>query len=157
RGEGAGPLECPDPSQCAERLIDWIKARIASSEPASAPVAPRSQAVLWKVAPYLEEAPAIRTPAELAGAIEHLGFAVFRRYQNILTRAERARLDNTIDNALFKVERYLARLEGDRRTQADSEVTAIRDAVREGRERSERLRHQARRADLKLSQLDTLT
>ena len=37
------------------------------------------------------------------------------------------------------------------------EYQAVRDAVREGRERAERLRRQARRADLKLAQLDTLT
>ena len=45
--------------------------------------------------------------AELAGAIEHLQYAVFRRYNNQLTRAERSRLENTIDNALFKIDRFL--------------------------------------------------
>ncbi len=65
------------------------------------------QALLWKSAPYLEEAPAINSVAELSGAIEHLQYAVFRRYNNQVTRAERARLENTIDNALFKVDRFL--------------------------------------------------
>ena len=51
-----------------------------------------------------------RLAGELAGAIEHLHYAVFRRYCNQLTRAERSRLDNTIDNALFKIDRYLSRI-----------------------------------------------
>ena len=69
-----------------------------------------TQGLLWTRVPYQEEAPAITSPAELAGAIEHLHYAVFRRYANQLTRAERSRLDNTIDNALFKIDRYLLRL-----------------------------------------------
>ena len=68
------------------------------------------QALLFRTVAYQEDAPAIRSPEEFAGAIEHLEYAVFRRYQNQLTRAERARLDNTIDNALFKVERYVRQL-----------------------------------------------
>ena len=75
----------------------------------SSPSAANStQGLLWATAPYQEEAPAIATPRELAGAMEHLQYAVFRRYHNQLTRAERSRLDNTIDNALFKIERYCA-------------------------------------------------
>ena len=41
--------------------------------------------------------------------------------------------------------------------QVERECQAIRDEVRQSRERAERLRHQARRADLKLAQLATLT
>jgi restriction system protein len=113
--------------------------------------------MLWRAVPYQEEAPAIRSAGELAGALEHLEYAVFRRYQNQLTRAERVRLDNTIDNALFKVERYLGLLEGDERAQAERATEAIRAAIRQGREHAERLRRQARRADLKLKQLAALT
>ena len=74
--------------------------------------------MLWGSAPYQEDAAAVRTPAELAGAMEHLEYAIFRRYQNQLTKAERARLDNTIENALFKAERYAARLEEDEKDAA---------------------------------------
>ncbi|MDR3634494.1 MAG: restriction endonuclease [Isosphaeraceae bacterium] len=146
-------MECLGP-QCATMLLEWLKAR---SEAPESEAAVRRQGLLWKAAPYQEDAPAIRSPAELAGALEHLEFAVFRRYQNQLTRAERARLDNTIENALFKVERYLPRLDGEERARAEQQVGALRDAVRDGRERSERLRRQAQRADLKLAQLATLT
>jgi restriction system protein len=115
------------------------------------------QGVLWTSAPYQEDAALIRDAAEFAGAVEHLEFAVFRRYQNQLTRAERARLDNTIDNALFKAERYAARADPAERPQIEEALETIRAAVREGRERVERLRSQARRADLKLKELASLT
>src|SRR3954470_21367326 len=136
-------MECLGP-QCAAMLLDWLKSRIADAAPSpgSAANPQPSQGILWTTAPYQDEAPAIRDPAELAGALEHLEYAVFRRFHNQLTRAERARLDNTIDNALFKVERYAARLAGAEREQAEREGDAIRTAVRQGRERTERLRHQ---------------
>jgi restriction system protein len=157
-------MECLGP-QCAAMLLDWLKARTEgqAGEPAGGSGARPRQGVLWASAPYQEDAAAVRTPAEFAGAIEHLEYAVFRRYQNQLTRAERARLDNTIDNALFKAERYVAHLgpagsgPESERARAEKELEAVRLAVREGRERAERLRHQARRADLKIKELASLT
>jgi len=141
-------------------LLEWLKARgaelAAPSVAGASPAAPR-QAMLWTAVPYEHEAPAIRSAGELAGALEHLEYAVFRRYQNQLTRAERARLDNSIDNALFKVERYIRLLDDDERAQAERDAESIRAAIRQGREHAERLRHQARRADLKLKQLGTLS
>lgn len=147
--------ECLGP-QCATMLLEWLKARTEPGPDAAAPPAAR-QASLWTSTPYNEEAPAIRSASELAGAFEHLHYAVFRRYQNQLTRAERSRLDNTIQNALYKIERYVERLEGDEQVQSARALEAVRDEVREARERAERLRLQARRADLKLAQLTTLT
>lgn len=147
-------MECLGP-QCATMLLEWLQARSAAADGGAANG--RQQGLLWTTVPYQEDAPAIRSAGELAGALEHLEFAVFRRYQNQLTRAERARLDNTIDNALFKVERYVLRLAGEERTQAETQARELRDAVRDGRERTERLRRQAQRADLKLAQLATLT
>jgi restriction system protein len=150
-------MDCPDPQRCAEQLLDWIKGRLGGEVAAPRPAtAAPVQGILWATAPYQEEAPAIRSAAELAGALEHLEYATFRRNNNQLTRAERARLDNTIDNALFKAERYLARLDEAERGAAEARCRALRDAVRDGRERAERLRSQARRADLKLAQLDSL-
>jgi restriction system protein len=139
-------------------LLDWLKSQAAGSTTTENPTSatPR-QGILWTAAPYQEDAPQIRSASELAGALEHLHYAVFRRYQNQLTRAERARLDNTIENALFKIERYSRRLDGAERAQVEREYQAVRDEVRQARERAERLRHQARRADLKLAQLATLT
>jgi restriction system protein len=152
-------MECLGP-ECVSMLLDWLKARgadLASSTAPGAPAGTSRQATLWTAAPYHEEATAIRSAAELAGAMEHLEYAVFRRYQNQLTRAERARLDNSIDNALFKIERYARQLEGAERAQAERAAETIRAEIRAGREHVERLRHQARRADLKLKQLATLT
>src|SRR4051812_6899351 len=116
-------MECLGP-QCASMLLEWLKDRSRSQdqkqekeneeekekEQKGDARRPARQGVLWGSAPYQEDAAAVRTPAEFAGAMEHLEYAVFRRYQNQLTKAERARLDNTIDNALFKAERYAAGL-----------------------------------------------
>jgi restriction system protein len=141
-------------------LLDWLKARAAGSDgeddKTSGGGRPQ-QGLLWTSAPYVEEAPAIVTPAELAGAFEHLQYAVYRRYHNQLTRAERARLDNSIDNALFKIDRYLLRLHPEESARHEAEVRELREEIREGRERVERQYHQARRADLKIAQLGSLT
>src|SRR5438270_9441810 len=145
-------MECLGP-QCASMLLDWLRERSSGANgQAEAPQA-RRQGTLWVGEPYQEDAPAIRSAGELAGALEHLEYAVYRRYQNQLTRAERARLDNTIENTLFKIERYAGRLEGSERAAVEADCRAVRDAVREARERSERLRMQAKRAELKLAQL----
>ena len=104
-------MECLGP-QCASMLLDWLKTRSVEAEqsasPESRPVALR-QGLLWTAAPYSEESPVITTEGEFVGALEHLRYAVFRRFENQLTRAERTRLDNTIENTLFKIDRYLGR------------------------------------------------
>jgi restriction system protein len=82
---------------------------------------------------------------------------VFRRYNNQLTRAERSRLDNTIDNALYKVDRYLSRAQPHEAARYDEEVRSLRQSIRDGRERLERQAHLARRVDLKLAQLASLS
>ncbi len=151
-------MECTG-SQCATLLIEWLKSRLGETESASrsesAPERP-AQASLFRSTPYQDEAPVIRTPAEFDGAVEHLEYAIFRRYQNHLTRAERLRLDNTIDNALFKIERFLDRLDESERPAYEDQCQLLRKSVREGRENAERLRRQARRAELKLAQLSSL-
>jgi restriction system protein len=119
-------------------LLEWIQNRNAEQGGEggeSATSAPR-QGTLWSVAPYQEDAPAIRTAAELAGAIEHLDYAVYRR---------------------FEIDRHVERLNGDERARVEEQARAIRDTICSGRERAERLRQQARRADLKLTQLASLT
>jgi restriction system protein len=149
--------ECLGP-QCAQLVLEWLKARSAASardDNSSAP--PLTQGLLWAHVPYQEEAPAITSPAELAGAIEHLHYAVFRRYSNQLTRAERSRLDNTIDNALFKIDRYLSHAPTGEVARHEDTVRGLRQSVRDGRERLERQARLARRADLKLAQLASLS
>src|SRR5262249_29880936 len=150
--------ECLGP-ECVSMILDWLQTRLAATtgDEARSASPQLRQGLLWKAAPYQEEAPAITTEAELAGAIEHLNYAVFRRYHNQVTRAERARLENTIDNALFKIDRYLDRLEGSVAAPYEPEVRALRESIRDQRERVEHQHRQARRADLKLAQLASLT
>lgn len=150
-------MECLGP-QCATMLLDWLKERAGGGGASPSNGAPAArQGSLWASAPYQEDAPSLRTPAEWAGAVEHLEYAIFRRYQNQLTRAERTRLDNTIENVLFKMDRYLARLDEADRAAFEGELRAHREQVARGKERLDRLRQQGRRADAKLAQLDTLT
>ena len=154
-------MECLGP-RCAAMLLDWLKTqREAPGEPsksgASAAASAGRQGLLWSSVAYQEDSPAIRSDSELAGAIEHLQYAVFRRYQNQLTKAERARLDNTIQNALFKIDRYAERLEEAERARVEAECRGLRDQVRDGRELADKLRLQGKRAELKLSQLASLT
>jgi restriction system protein len=148
-------------------LLEWLRERAeatgagggastaegASAGGASKPV----QGMLWSSIAYNDDAPAIRSEAELEGAFEHLEYAVFRRFENQLTRAERARLDNTIRNVLFKIERYAARLAGATGSEVERRRRVIEEMVVEAREKAERLRLQARRADLKLAQLANLS
>jgi restriction system protein len=141
-------------------LLEWLRKNAGNLEQGGlAAAGPRAerQGLLWASTAYNEEAPRVCSPAEFAGALEHLEYAVFRRYQNQLTRAERTRLENTIDNALFKIDRYLERLGPEEREPAAGTVAALRQSIREGRERAERMRAQARRAELKLAQLTTLS
>lgn len=146
-------MECLGP-QCAEMLLAWWNERVKASSDAGS--SSRQQALQFST-PYNDDAPAIRNAPEFHGAIEHLEYALFRRYENQLTKAERVRLDNTIRNALFKIERYLERLDEVERAPLDALFQPIRRASVEQKERSERLRLQARQADLKLGQLANLT
>ncbi len=149
--------ECLGP-ECASMVLEWLKARVAGSAHEDSPARPaEGQGLLWRLVPYQEDAPAITSSQELAGAIEHLHYAVYRRYANQLTRAERARLDNTIDNALFKIDRYLGRAPAAEAGRHEAEVRGLRQSIRDGRERLERQASMARRADLKLAQLASLS
>lgn len=149
-------MECLGP-QCAARLLEWLKEYGEKYGTAHDGVGASRQGSLFSAAAYDESASAVRTPAEFAGAMEHLEYAVFRRYRNQLTRAERTRLDNTIENALFKAGRYAGTLDGPERTRAEAQLESVRARVREGRETVERMHRQAQRADLKLAQLANLT
>lgn len=151
-------MECLGP-QCAALVLEWVKAQAGASDesPEKSATGAVRQASLFKTVPYDETASALKTPAEFAGAVEHLEYAVFRRYRNQLTRAERARLDNSIENALFKADRYTGRLDPAERAKVEDDLVLIKKAVVEGRERAERMVRQAKRADLKLAQLATLT
>ena len=63
-------MECLGP-QCASMLLDWLKSRLAESAAGVDPAPPAAsrQGTLWRAAPYQDESPAIRTAAELDGAV----------------------------------------------------------------------------------------
>ncbi len=149
-------MECVGP-QCASLVLEWLKAH-AAAQPGDSPsgTAKLTQGSLFTALPYQEDAPWILSSREMEGAIEHLRYAVFRRFHNQLTRAERTRLDNTIENALFKIDRYLERAIVEEVELFEPEVSALRTAIREGREQMERKYVQARRAEAKLAQLTAL-
>jgi len=136
-------------------VLDWIKSHAALAQSGSPPA--QRQGLLFTVSPYQEDAPAITRPEELAGAIEHLQYSVFRRYHNQLTRAERSRLDNTIDNAFFKIDRYRQRADAPLDSRSDAELAALRQTIRDAREQLDQRNRLARRADLKLAQLASLS
>jgi len=135
-------------------ILAWWKERLKTASGENG--APRQKTLAFS-APYNDDAPSIRDDSEFHGAIEHLEYALFRRYENQLTKAERVRVENTIRNALFKVERFLQRLDDAERSALDAVFAPIRRAAVEQKERSERLRLQARQAELKLGQLASLT
>ena len=147
-------MDCLGP-ECAAMVLEWIKSHAATAQRRLACCA--RQGSLFTVLPYQEDAPAITRPEELAGAVEHLQYSVFRRYHNQLTRAERSRLDNTIDNAFFKIDRYLQRAAAPIDSRCEDEIRTLRDAIRDGREQIDQRNRLARRADLKLAQLESLT
>ena len=151
--------ECLGP-QCAAMVLDWLKAQAAgSTDDDSSPAAPGTQgSALGRWFPTRRTRRRSRHRRELAGAIEHLHYAVFRRYSNQLTRAERSRLDNTIDNALFKIDRYLGRAEAVRgRSPRRRGARLARSRFATDVNGSSGRCDMARRADLKLAQLASLT
>jgi restriction system protein len=138
-------------------ILDWLRAQARVQPKAASNPNEIRQGLLWKSDAYSDEAPAVTSARELVGAIEHLEYAVFRRYNNQLTRAERSRLDNTIDNALFKVDRYLQHAPPETTGPFEDEIRALRVTIRSAREEVEKRINQARRADLKLAQLASLS
>ena len=143
-------MECLGP-QCASMILEWIRTQSIGADSAPA------QGTLWASSPYQEDAPAIRTRSELLGAIEHLEYAVFRRYQNQLTRAN---AHGSTIRSTMRFSRSSGILEDCPALSAmilEQQCRALRDAVVSGRERVERMKMQAKRADLKLAQLASLT
>ncbi len=149
--------QCPGP-HCATAMLEWLRRQaMGMVSEAAMERGVEVQGRLFTSAHYSEEAPALRSDAELAGAVEHLEYSVFRRRRNQLTRAERSRLDNTIDNALFKIDRYLGRMAEEAQAVWRARVEPLRVELRQGLELAEHRRQQARRAEARLAQLDHLT
>ena len=154
-------MECLGP-QCAAMLLDWLRNRAGEGGAEAAPAAPSArQGTLWTSAPYQDDAPSLRSPAEWAGAVEHLEYAVFRRYQK-LAHPPSGNLAEQHDRGTrcSKMDRYLARLDEAGRLAIESTSggkSSARGSVRGRRSRSICSGLQARRADAKLAQLHMLT
>ncbi len=103
--------QCPGPA-C---LMSWIAFARSLSETggngvqATNPHAPVRQGGLFSGTAYDDANPVIRDASEFRSAVETLAYALFRLETNRLTRAERPRLENLVENALFKMDRYLTR------------------------------------------------
>ena len=154
-------MECPSQPNCAALLKAWLECvgSPSESEPAARSSPARMvQGVLWNPVVYSDETPWIGSDAELRGAFEHLEYAVFRRYSNHLTRAERLRLENTIQNTIYKIEHYQQAMpEPSARQQAEDQLARLKEEIARHQEVFDRMRSQARRSEHKLAQLGSLT
>lgn len=103
--------ECPGPG-CLAHWFAWAQSQPAFRDGFAAPAcstqAARQQGLFTGTA-YDDAVPAIRDATEFRSAVETLAYALFRLDSNRLTRAERPRLENLVENALFKIDRYLSR------------------------------------------------
>ena len=150
-------MDCLGP-QCAAMVLDWLESQAAERRRQRLAPGRVSARVYSGHRPRIRKRRRRSRRPRAAGAIEHLQYAVFRRYNNQLTRAERSRLDNTIDNALFKIDRYLLRrCRPSRNRPLEDEIRALRRRSGTAREQLEQRIIQARRADLKLAQLASLS
>jgi|GEM_PF-753383 len=103
--------ECPGPG-CLAHWLAWAQRQPGFREGFATPACDTQvlrQEGLFTSTNYDDAAPVIRDAAEFRSAVETLAYALFRLDSNRLTRAERPRLENLVDNALFKMDRYLDR------------------------------------------------
>ncbi|ADV63698.1 restriction endonuclease [Isosphaera pallida ATCC 43644] len=158
-GAAAAELELPSVPRWPRAADPAALQGVAVKPPHDAAVNGGRQAWLFSPRGYREEAAVLADADELDAAFDHLDYAVFRRFTNTLTRAERIRLDNSIDNALFKIERFLTKRAPDDPSSDPSwkRFEAIRAEVIHRRNEVEQLRIQARRAEEKLARLANLT
>jgi restriction system protein len=97
---------CPGP----DCLSHWLRWMTAGQKPAENTPAMLSQTMLFASSSYDDAAPAIRNIPEFQQAVETLAYSIFRLNNNRLTRAERPRLENLVENAIFKCDRFLSKL-----------------------------------------------
>ena len=152
-------MECLGP-QCASMLLEWLKARAGTAED----VCRRRRGHGKPPGPALEG-----RPVQRGSAGHHLGRGARR-----CDRAPAVRGLPAIPEPVDPRRTDAARQHDRERPVQDrplprsgsippsaqresAEVDALRQAIRDGRERTERLRHQARRAELKLAQLTSLS
>lgn len=150
--------ECPGPA-CIAKWLAWARVQTAGDAACTAmPQSPQPnrQQVLFTGTAYEDAAPAIRDAAEFRSALETLAYTLFRLESNRLTRAERPRLENLAENALFKMDRYLAR-GGEVSDSSDrAEYDEIAGKFQESRRLAAQKRNLAAGIRQRLERIDTL-
>lgn len=139
-------------------LAHWLEWSRHNPPPVPLPhTAAPTQAGLFTGTQYEDAAPTIRDASEFRSAVETLAYAVFRLARNRLTRAERPRLENLIDNAIFKMDRHLQQ----NRPVLDSadivEFQQLRTQVAHDRHLADRRKASAQGIKHRLEQLEKLT
>lgn len=142
---------CPGDG-CLAKWLEWARGERQSAE-ASGP----AQGGLFAGTAYEDTAPAIRDASEFRSAVETLAYSLFRLRNNRLTRAERPRLENLVENAIFKMDRHLQR-SGAVLADADTaEFQELRHQVAEERRLAERRRVAAAGIRHRMEQIEKLT
>lgn len=146
--------ECPGPG-CLTHWLGWLKATQATA--GGAEPGESRQNLLFVSTPYDDTAPAIRDASEFHQAVETLAYSLFRLKHNRLTRAERPRLENIVENAIFKCDRFLKQFSESVAPPDLAEYVQIRDEMAEHRRLALLQRSLAAGIRHKLEQLENLT
>ena len=148
---------CPG-DQCLSNWLKWAHQTTSNNLTEPPPNGSKPfQARLFEGTLYDDAAPKIRDAHEFRSAVETLAYAVFRLARNRLTRAERPRLENLVDNAIFKMQRHLQH-GNPVLDQADiAEFEQLQNQVSEDRRLADRRKAAAQGIKYRLEQLEKLT
>ena len=148
---------CPG-DQCLSNWLKWAHQTTNNNLTEPPPNGSKPfQAKLFEGTLYDDAAPKIRNAHEFRSAVETLAYAVFRLARNRLTRAERPRLENLVDNAIFKMLRHLQH-GNPVLDQADiAEFEQLQNQVSEDRRLADRRKAAAQGIKHRLEQLEKLT
>lgn len=147
--------ECPGPD-CLAHWLGWLKLAQASGGNGGEKGVTR-QNLLFVSTPYDDTSPSIRDASEFHQAVETLAYSLFRLKHNRLTRAERPRLENIVENAIFKCDRFLKQFSDSVGQKVVTEYMQIREEMTEVRRLASLQRSLAAGIRQKLEQLENLT
>ncbi|MCY2934317.1 MAG: restriction endonuclease [Planctomycetota bacterium] len=148
---------CPG-DQCLSNWLKWAHQTTNNNltEPPPNDSKP-FQAKLFEGTLYDDAAPKIRDAHEFRSAVETLAYAIFRLARNRLTRAERPRLENLVDNAIFKMQRHLQHGNPVLDHADIAEFEQLQNQVSEDRRLADRRKAAAQGIKHRLEQLEKLT
>lgn len=147
--------ECPG-NGCLVNWIQWITQ--GGGLKAGSEQKPNvQQGFLFQGTSYDDLAPAIRELSEFQSAVETVAYALFRLQNNRLTRAERPRLENLVDNALFKMNRFWNHHSELLAEDVAQEFHSLKAQVEESRRQADLRRKTAYGIKQKIEQLESLS